>query len=124
MNEQLLNKKTEIRKKAIKLYEETGNFYEVAKKFGVHNSTVCRWVERHREEGSFSPKSTRPGHFPLQKITPEVEGLILQMNRQFKIGQTHIARKLAQEHNISLAAPTIGKYLKRHNVGFKKKEIK
>jgi transposase len=99
---------------------------EVAKQYGVHPVTVCRWLKRREAakatgagsgESGLVAQSTRPHHSPSpvcvahRQLTIEVKGAHPEM------GPAQIRNQLRRFHGISLSHKTIGKILR--DAGFK-----
>src|SRR4051794_41612620 len=92
---------------------------EVARDYGVTPGWVSKLVARYRDEGdaAFEPRSRRPRRSPRATPAATVE-LIIDLRRRLvaagdDAGPETIRWHLAQHHDVSLSATTIGRYLRR-----------
>jgi len=90
---------------------------EVARSYGISESWVSKLVARYRVEGeaAFEPKSRRPKTSPTA-ISDQTADLIVRLRKDLAgqgldAGPDTIRWHLAQHHNITVSAATVGRYL-------------
>jgi transposase InsO family protein len=83
----------------------------IAEQLGVSRATVYKWLARHEAEGpaGLADRSSRPHHSPT-RLDPTTEHHILQLREQVRRGPLYLA------HQLGLAASTVGRVLRRHDV--------
>lgn len=88
------------RRNWLKIYNETGSVTKTALRCGIARSTLYRWIKRSKEhpEPKLSDKSHRPN-----KITPELEALILNIRQKRKWGAARISTHLLRTKKIELS---------------------
>ena len=72
--------------RVVEAYQQTGNYQQVAKRFGCHVTTVHRWVQRFSHTGGVkhNPRSGRPGCVKPGDEQEGVKVLLQQGVRQHK----------------------------------------
>jgi transposase len=93
--------------KWLKIYEETGSATKTALRCGIARSTLYRWIKRQKQspDSKLSDKSHRPNRFARQKVTPELEAVILDIREKRKWGAARISTHLLRTKNIELSPP-------------------
>ncbi|MGE0207429.1 MAG: IS481 family transposase, partial [Candidatus Babeliales bacterium] len=116
MNSQ--KRKITARKNWIKIYGELGSVSKAARRCGIPRSTLYRWINRYKsdDENSLKDKSQKPINFAKQKVTAEIEKLILSIRDKHNFGPQNISTHLLRNHDIRLSSPTVWRVLNRHNV--------
>lgn len=111
-------RKLTARKNWIKIYEELGLVSKAARRCGIPRSTLYRWINRYNanDENSLKDKSQKPINLAQQKITHEIEKIILSIREQHNFGPQSISTYLLRNHNIKLSPPTVWRVLNRHAV--------
>ena len=102
----------------IKCFEELGSISKAARKCGVPRSTIYRWLNRYKVEGkeSLKGKSQRPKRLAKQKITHQLESLIITIRKEYKFGPQRIQMHLLCVHNLNISATTIWRVLKKKEI--------
>lgn len=113
-----MNKEIKQRLVWVKLFEETKDAGLVCRRCGISRPTLRKWWKRYSEQGidGLNSLSKRPLKSPNTKITPEIEGLILQMRSTRNLGARRLQTELIRLYDVSLSLATIHKVLKRHQV--------
>lgn len=111
-------RKVTARKTWIKIYEELGSVSKAARRCGIPRSTLYRWINRYKpdDENSLKDKSQKPIKLAKQKITEEIEKLILSIRDQHNFGPQSISTHLVRNHSIKLSPPTVWRVLNRYAV--------
>jgi transposase len=106
------------RKNWMKIYEELGSVSKAARRCGVPRSTLYRWINRYEpgDESSLADKSQKPKKLVKQKVTEEIEKIILSVRDKNNFGPQSISTHLLRNHNIKLSAPTVWRVLDRYAV--------
>lgn len=110
--------KETARRNWLKIYEETGSVTKTALRCGIARSTLYRWIKRYEQdkESGLSDKSRRPKALTNQKVTPELEDLVLDIRKKRNWGASRISTHLLRTKNIKLSPMTVWRVLSRHNV--------
>ena len=113
----MLHRQIRMRQKWLELYAETDSVTKTAFRCGIARSTLCRWINREKEQGKseLSDKSKRPSRLANMKITPEIESIILNMRETRRWGAQRIANYLLRK-KIKLSAMTVWRVLKKRQV--------
>jgi transposase InsO family protein len=113
-----MNREVKQRLTWVKLYERTGNAGLTCRRCGISRPTLRKWWRRYQAEGikGLESRSRRPKHIPYRKVTPEVEGWILDLRQKRMIGSRRIQNELKRLHDFHLSLETIHKVLKRNQV--------
>lgn len=90
-----------------------------ALRFKVSASSAIRWVERHAETGSVSPRRGRKPRSPLEAHASWLLDLIA---REPDLTLAEIERRLLAERGVRSTDSSIDRFFKRHKLSFKKKE--
>jgi transposase len=90
-----------------------------AQRFKVSASSAIRWVERHAETGSVSPRRTRKPRSPLEEHASWLLDLIA---READLTLAEIVERLLAQRGVRSTDSSIDRFFKRHKVSFKKKE--
>lgn len=103
----------------VQLYEQTGNAGLTCRRCGISRPTLRKWWRRYQEEGiqGLESRSRRPKEIPYRKVTPEIEGWILELRQKRMIGSRRLQNELQRLHDVHLSSATIHKVLKRNQVG-------
>ena len=88
MSDELQKRKITARKNWIKIYAELGSISKAAHRCGIPRSTLYRWVNRYKpdDENSLHDKSKKPAKLTKQKITEEIEKIILSIRDKHNFG--------------------------------------
>lgn len=109
------------RKLATNLVKKGKSKAEVARMYGVHRSTLGRWMllaTKHSRERIFT-RSSKPHHHPRQ-LPEETVNAVLALRRETgRCAQALHAELIKKEINVSLAS--VKRILKRHNLTRRKK---
>jgi transposase len=90
-----------------------------AERFKVSASSAIRWVERHAETGSVSPRKGRKPRSPLDGHAAWLLDLIA---READLTLAEIEQRLWADRGVRTSDSSIDRFFKRHKVSFKKKE--
>jgi len=90
-----------------------------AERFKVSASSAIRWVERHAETGSVSPRKGRKPRSPLEGHAAWLLDLIA---READLTLAEIEQRLWANRGVRTTDSSIDRFFKRHKVSFKKKE--
>lgn len=73
----------------LRIYEQTGSVTKTALRCGIARTTVYRRIKRYKKEGKsrFSDKSKRPLNLVNNKITSNLELIILDISVPLKWGE-------------------------------------
>lgn len=103
----------------LSVLEEADSFSALCRRFGITRRTGYKWVERFEAEGpkGLENRSRAPRH-PARKVTPEVEGWVLELRRAHpKKGPKKLGELLVQAHpeqnswpSISTLGAVLGRY--------------
>ncbi|MCD8176559.1 MAG: IS481 family transposase [Tannerellaceae bacterium] len=112
-----MGRQIRARQNWLKTYEKLGSISKAALRCGIARSTLYRWVKRYEKEGlsGLSDKSKRPKKLAKNKITNEIEDLILNLRKDRNWGAQRISIYLLRK-NISLSTMTVWRVLSRHQV--------
>jgi IS30 family transposase len=79
---------------------------------------LYRWINRYNpdDENSLKDKSQKPIKFAKQKITDEIEKMILSTRDKHNFGPQNISTHLLRNHDIKLSPSTVWRVLNRHAV--------
>ena len=108
----------DLRERVVKAQLQGQTQEEVAQRFGVGSSSVGRYVQQYREEGTLEPKP-RPGRARLL-AGEDLEALRAQVLNDRSLSQQQHAQKFFEERGIRLSRATIGRYLQRLGLSRKK----
>ena len=113
-----MNREIQQRLTWVKLYEQTNDAGFVCRRCGISRPTLRKWWRRYFDAGiiGLESQSRRPHHSPNQKITPDIESLILDLRSNRNLGARRIQSELKRLHNISLALASIHKVLDKNKV--------
>lgn len=111
-------RKIKAREIWIKTYEELDSVSKAARRCGIPRSTLYRWLKRYNEgdENSLSDLSQKPKKLAKQKVTTELESIILSIRANHKFGPQAISTYLLRNHQIKLSTSTIWRVLTKHSV--------
>lgn len=111
-------RKFKARKIWIKNYQELGSVSKASRKCGIPRSTLYRWIKRHEflGEAGLNDLCQKPKKLAKQKITKEMENLILEIRKKYAYGPQRISTNLLREHQIKLSVPTVWRVLKSQAV--------
>jgi transposase len=90
-----------------------------ARRFKVSASSAVRWVDRHAETGSLSPRRKRKPRSPLEEHASWLLELIAQ---EQDLTLAEIVQRLLAHRDVRSTDSSIDRFFKRHKVSFKKKE--
>lgn len=90
-----------------------------AERFKVSASSAIRWVERHAETGSVSPRKGRKPRSPLEDHAAWLLDLIAG---EPDLTLAEIEQRLWADRGVRTTDSSIDRFFKRHKVSFKKKE--
>ena len=85
-----------------KLHAEGGKLETIAKALGTSVSSIKRWKRAYKNNGliGLENKSRKPKRVRAPMWTPELEGLVLDVRRQFPLwGKNKIAAVIRRDHN-------------------------
>jgi len=113
-----MNREIQQRLKWVKLYEESQDAGLVCRRCGISRPTLRKWWRRYQEQGvsGLESLSRRPKASPNQKLSDDIEKLILEIRRLRNLGARRIQSELKRLHDISLSLASIHKVLTRHSV--------
>jgi transposase len=76
-------RKIAVRESWIKIYEELGSVSKAARRCGIPRFTLYRWIHRYKpgDENLLRDKCQKPIKFTKQKMTIEIEKIILSIYR-------------------------------------------
>lgn len=102
----------------IKCYHELGSISRASRKCGIPRSTLYRWLKRHKEEGKdgLKGKSKRPNRLANQKVTNQIEDLIISARKDFKYGPQRIQTYLLRMQDLNISSATIWRVLKKNEI--------
>ena len=92
------SRKIKAREVWINTYLTLGSVSKAAKRCGIPRSTLYRWLKRYQSEGlnGLVDISQKPNTLAKQKLTSELEQLILSIREKHSFGpqqiQTHLLR--------------------------------
>jgi transposase InsO family protein len=111
-------RKLKARETWIKIYEELGSVSKTARRCGIPRSTLYRWINRYdaNNKNSLADKSQKPLRLARQKITKEIEELILSIRHKHNFGPQSISTHLLRNYEMSLSPPTVWRVLSKHDV--------
>lgn len=108
--------RTEIREQAVKLVVENGlTLGEAAKRCGVGEASIARWLQRHRAGEGLAPRAYKRGKPP---ILNEQDGkLVLELIQQHPQATIRdLTKMVAQQTGKPVAEPTLIRCLRRLGV--------
>lgn len=108
----------ETRFNLIHEHERTGeSVTNICRKYGVSRKTYYKWKKRYLARGIDGLKdlSRRPHNTTEQKVTPELEQIILGLRLDSRFGTARIKFRL-KRLGVSLSSRTVYKVLKRHGL--------
>lgn len=108
----------ETRFNLIHEYERTGeSITNICRKYGVSRRTYYKWKKRYIARGIEGLKdlSRRPHSITGEKVTPELEQIILGLRLDSRFGTARIKFRL-KRLGVSLSSRTVYKVLKRHGL--------
>lgn len=113
-----MNREIQQRLTWVKLYKETNDAGLVCRRCGISRPTLRKWWRRYQKDGidGLTSQSKRPHNSPNQKISQNIEFLILEMRRSRNLGARRLQSELFRLHDISLSMASIHKVLSKHNV--------
>ena len=106
------------RKNWIKIYGELGSVSKAALRCGIPRSTLYRWINRYKpdDENSLKDRSQKPIKLAKQKVTEEIEKIILSIRAKHNFGPQSISTHLLRNYDIKISSPTIWRVLNRCDV--------
>jgi transposase InsO family protein len=77
-----------------------------------------KWLRRYEAEGEagLRARSRRPHHSPALKVDEALQGVILDLRRDRRLGVKRLRNELHRLHDVRLSATTIHKVLVRHRL--------
>ncbi len=99
-----------------KLHAEGGKLETIAKALGTSVSSIKRWKRAYKNNGliGLENKSRKPKRVRLPMWTPELEGLVLDVRRQFPLwGKNKIAAVIRRDHNKQITGSTAGRIISK-----------
>lgn len=108
----------ETRFNLIHEHERTGeSITNICRKYGVSRRTYYKWKKRYIARGIEGLKdlSRRPHSITGEKVTPELEQIILGLRLDSRFGTARIKFRL-KRLGVSLSSRTVYKVLKRHGL--------
>jgi transposase len=110
-------RKLNARKQWLEAYRKYGNVSIAARRCGIPRSTLYRWIQRYNERGEpgLNDISQKPNTLAKQKITTDLENLILDVRSKNKFGPQRISTHLLREYKIELSTSTIWRVLQKNN---------
>lgn len=108
----------ETRFNLIHEHERTGeSITNICRKYGVSRRTYYKWKKRYLARGIDGLKdlSRRPHTIRNEKVTPELEQVILSLRLESRFGTARIKFRL-KRLGIQLSSRTVYKVLKRHGL--------
>lgn len=107
----------------VQLYERTANVTLVCRPCGISLPTLRKWLRRYQEAGlaGLEAASGRPHSSPEQKVDGELEGLILRLRQEYRLGARRLQGELIGRNERKLSLATIHKILYRNEVSLLKR---
>ena len=95
-----------------------GSISKAARRCGIPRSTLYHWLKRYQNEGltGLVEQSQKPKTLAKQKLTSDIEQLILSIRDKHSFGPQRIQTHLLREHWVELSAPTIWRVLEAYQV--------
>jgi len=106
------------RLKILRHAEEIENVSKTCRYYGISRPTFYKWRARYEEHGEagLCDRSRAPHHSP--NATPkEVVSKLLYLRQNYHFGSARIASYLARFHQVSIAASSVQRILRRHGLG-------
>lgn len=96
----------------------------VARKYGVHRSTIDRWLKKaHKCRSSYIyTQSSRPNHHPSQLPEGVVKEVINLRSRYRKCAP--VLHAMLKDRGVNISVSSVKRILKRYNLTRKRKQIK
>src|SRR5215475_6744047 len=98
----------------------------ICKRYGISRKTYYKWKNRYRQKGieGLSDLSKRPHNIKYNKVTSEIQEIILDLRLTKRFGCNRIKFRLKRTVGLSLSTRTIYKVLKRHGLNILKCKAK
>lgn len=111
-------RKIKAREIWVKTYLELGSVSKAARRCGIPRSTLYRWIKRYETGGEnvLADIPQKPKKFAKQKVTKELEELILSIRKKHNFGPQSISTHLLRNYQIALSSPTIWRVLTKYTV--------
>lgn len=99
-------------------YQDLGDAGAVCRRFGISRPTLRKWLRRFEVDGEagLQERSRRPHTSPKTKADADVEGWILSLRRERRLGVKRIRAELRRLHGVQLSSAVIHKVLVRHHL--------
>jgi len=102
----------------IQSYLDLGSVSKAARRCGIPRSTLYRWINRYKQNGleGLQDCSRKPHKLAKIKVSEDLEQLVLDIRKEYKLGPLAINTHLLREYNIKLSTSTIWRLLQRNSV--------
>ncbi|AFU57868.1 putative transposase [Candidatus Nitrososphaera gargensis Ga9.2] len=89
---------------------------EICSKHGISRNTYYKWKNRYlvQDINGLKDRSRRPHTIRNEKVTPEIEQVILSLRLENRFGTARIKFRLKKRLGVSLSSRTVYRVLKRH----------
>src|SRR5215475_1499810 len=98
----------------------------ICKRYGISRKTYYKWKNRYKQKGidGLSDLSKRPHNIKYNKVTSEIQEIILDLRLTKRFGCNRIKFRLKRTVGLSLSTRTIYKISKRHGLNILKCQYK